>query len=585
MTIGRLLVFEGTAFDWVVGGLALALFGVLVVLARQRPDKRRLGLRIGLSATAVIALTLIGWQPQRLGASQGSAAILITPGASSGLAARLADSLGAPLYALPEARHIRPPGRTVDVVPDAGFIVRRHPEATTLHIIGEGVPGYALAGGRPVAVQAYTAPPQPGVQFVDVPPLASVGEATQVQGQVFFEPSEWPVVVYLDDPGGRVDSVEVTGPGTSPFSLETTPRQAGHHPYRLAIVKALGDTLALETFEMRVQDPVPLRVLVLQGAPRFETRHLKNWLAAEGGHMAIRSTISRDRYRAEFVNQPERDLSRLTSGVLRAFDVVMLDERAAKGLSVPERRVLERAMVEEGLGLLLAADLIAAEQGASLPRFVRGFDGQPLGASEGRRVRLTWDDVTLQSPIPAEAYAIQRAWGVDPLMYDEAGNTIAAIRQHGVGRIGLSLATETYRWVLEGNSGMHAAYWSQLLSTLARAPVEADQWSAGGGKPIFRAEPVLIELRTRAASPIGLVYSTGASPDTIYLAQDLVEPTRWRSTFWPREVGWHRVQAAKPGASAVLVLRPSGGYVAGFAGCREHQSDETVCGCIGGAAD
>ncbi len=105
-------------------------------------------------------------------------------------------------------------------------------------------------------------------------------------------------------------------PGATPFSLEAVPRQAGRYLYRLVLVEASGDTLAVEPFGVSVEAPVPLRVLVLQGAPRFETRYLKNWLAEEGGRMVIRSTISRDRYRTEFLNLPERDLSRLTPAVL-----------------------------------------------------------------------------------------------------------------------------------------------------------------------------------------------------------------------------------------------------------------------------
>ena len=38
--------------------------------------------------------------------------------------------------------------------------------------------------------------------------------------------------------------------------------------------------------------------------------------------------------------------------------------------------------------------------------------------------------------------------------------------------------------------------------------------------------------------------STGAVPDTVYLAHDPIEQARWHGTFWPRAIGWHRIATA-----------------------------------------
>jgi hypothetical protein len=57
-----------------------------------------------------------------------------------------------------------------------------------------------------------------------------------------------------------------------------------------------------------------------------------------------------------------------------------------------------------------------------------------------------------------------------------------------------------------------------------------------------------VELRysTGAETPArGEVTSqAGGDRATLPLAQDPDEPTTWRSTFWPRHAGWHRVSAA-----------------------------------------
>ena len=429
MNVGRLLLAEGSSFDWIVAGLAIGGMAVLVILALRRPNRQRLALRITLSGMAVASLVLMGWQPRWQTPPQPVEAILLTPGARPSRVARLADSLNAVrLYTLSEGSPAPVAGFDVESVPDAGFLARHHPEVVALHVVGEGLPGYALEALRGVQVHAHPAPLRPGISFVDVPRTLIVGQAMRVPGQVVIDEGQSRPVSYtlfLDGPGGPVDSLDVATPGTTPFSLEAIPRQAGRFLYRLALVEASGDTLATESFGVSVEAPVPLRVLVLQGAPRFETRHLKNWLAAEGGRLAIRSTISRDRYRTEFLNRSERDLSQITPAILRAFDVVILDGR-----------------------------------------------------------------------------------------------------------------------VLEGNAGMHAAYWSRLLSALARPSRGADQWAVGAQGPVFRDEPVALTLHTPNARPRGWVFSTEAAPDTVYLAQDPIEQTRWHGTFWPRAAGWHRIVTA-----------------------------------------
>ncbi len=109
---------------------------------------------------------------------------------------------------------------------------------------------------------------------------------------------------------------------------------------------------------------------------------------------------------------------------------------------------------------------------------------------------------------------------------------------------------------------MHAAYWSRLLSALARPSRGADQWAVGTRGPVLRDEPVTLSLHTLDARPRGLVFSTSATPDTVYLAQDPVERTRWHGTFWPPAgIGSPRQEPILParGPSGSTCTRPRSG--------------------------
>ncbi|MFQ5570606.1 MAG: hypothetical protein ACE5G0_13065 [Rhodothermales bacterium] len=544
MSLGKLLVVEGTPFDWVVGGLILALFCWLIVLSLRRPQRKRLVFRCIMSGVACVALLLMAWQPRSQSIHGSVDAMLVTPGAVPSRVARLADSLGIGkrIFAVPQVEVLA--GLDARVVPDVSYLVREHPEISTLHVVGNGLAAYDLDALKSITVKAYVPPLETGIQFIDMPRVLKHGQPLRLQGQVYTELTD-EATLYLKGPGGLVDSVRLASTGLMSFSVEDVPKETGLHLYHLVLRAPSGDTLQWEPVGVSVEKAAIQRILVLQGTPRFDTRHLKDWISGEGGSLAIRTTISRDRYHTEFLNQASVDLRSLTPSVLALFDVLMLDARSFSQLSIRERRAVQRAVEEEGLGVLLHPDVLTRIDGGSVtrdPTGIRGgFDTRSLDAGEERRVLLSWEHTTLASSIPAAPYTLEAAWGIEPLMTDEEGRWVAAMRRQGVGWIGVSLASETYRWVLEGNGSMHAAYWSHLLSRLSRPSSASGRWGIDEHGPVIHHRPVSLSLLTREPSPYGIIETPSAVVDTIYLAQDQLESTRWRGTYWPREAGWHRV--------------------------------------------
>jgi hypothetical protein len=103
---------------------------------------------------------------------------------------------------------------------------------------------------------------------------------------------------------------------------------------------------------------------------------------------------------------------------------------------------------------------------------------------------------------------------------------------------------DTYRWILEGNSFHHAAYWSHLLSELAQKAGHRDHWSLSSRKPALVDQPVQLALTTMTARPVGTIAAEADYPDSLFLQQDSNEPQRWFGIFWPRQAGWHQVSRA-----------------------------------------
>jgi hypothetical protein len=292
--------------------------------------------------------------------------------------------------------------------------------------------------------------------------------------------------------------------------------------------------------------------LLLESKVSFETKYLKNFLSKRGGALAIRSAISRQRHRFEYFNHPPIDLNKMTTKLLRRFDVVIVDGQTLNELSEMEQKALRAAVEQEGLKMLIFPDDAILKNEWQNHNFFPRFRFERFAELDERLIKPSWPNLPEEvTAIPAAPLVLQDDFGMMPLIKDEMERTLAAAYQHGHGVVGLSLLRRTYRWILEGNAPFHAAYWSYVLSTLARHNQRKGRWILPTTKPAIVDRPLELAVATNAATPVGLINTErsmnvasrrqSGKPDSIYLRQDLNEPRRWFGTFWPRQAGWHRV--------------------------------------------
>ncbi|MGH7456644.1 MAG: hypothetical protein ACRENG_35170, partial [bacterium] len=289
-----------------------------------------------------------------------------------------------------------------------------------------------------------------------------------------------------------------------------------------------------------------LKILVLENQVSFETKFLKNFLSKHRGVLAIRSKISRERYRFEYFNHPKSDLTKITAKLLRGFEAAIIDGRTLHDLSEAERQTLRATVEQKGLGVLIIPDdsiLEDNQRAFSNREFFLDFHFERFTELDERLVKPNWPGLAAgaTTAIPAEPFVIKTTLGMKPLIKDEIERTLAATYQRGRGQVGLSLVRDTYRWILEGNAPYHAAYWSYLLSALAQNAGQRDRWSLSSMKPALVDQPVQLALITTAARPVGIVVTETNPSDSLFLQQDSIEPQRWFGTFWPRQPGWHHV--------------------------------------------
>jgi len=547
--------------------LGVALAVVLVAAELRRSGPRRGG-RVAASIGAAAALTWIGLRPSRPSASPLSDALLVTAGATPDAIQHLVDSLRpAQVFLLPSAKGA-PAGSTQ--IPDAGFLARRHPELGSVQVAGWGLTSTELEALDGPDLRFAPSPLPPGIGQVSSPLRVGLGEDLVIRGQVIPGPRStgW---VYLEDPGGFVDSARIEGRLRSGeegrFVFRTRPREAGRWRYRLrsgpAAIPEAAESLAVE-----VAAPEALQVLVLEGAPTFETRYLKAWLSPGGAGLAIRSAVSRDRARFEFVNRTTASsaLSALSASLLSGLDVVVTDARSLAALSSAERAFLLGAVRNQGLGLLLVPD--PAKDGAGFLAEARalGFRTEGTGDEE-RTVRLSWPgrSAPSQVPVPSLPGELGPRFAVSDVVRDPVGRVLAQVALYGAGRIGVTLVSEPSRWVLSGDRRSFAEYWSALLGAVARPPQSSGRLDVESGLPPRVDEPVRVRWSGPALARLPLVDPSGAA-DSIPLTRDRGDSMQWAGVLWPRRSGWHRVGPAN--ASRWIHVEPSESWTGADAAAR-----------------
>ncbi len=463
---------------------------------------------------AVASLLLLGLRPTRRAAVTPSDVVLATPGADPATARRLADSAGAAVVRIPED------------VADGAALARGRAELRTVIVTGWGLErddAAALAGvtvlPRPAALPA-------GVVYVSFPTTLTLGSRLVIEGATHGIPAG--ALLRLSGPGGSADSARLGEDGR--FRLSDVPRAAGRQVYR---VEGIGSA---ESLGVWVAPPASPRALLLQAAPGFEHRVLRDWLAERGGAVAVRTAVSRDRWRTEFVNRAPLPLVPLREPELAEFDVVITDRRALDGLAPLERRALERAVTERGVGLIVSGDSLPGFASAAVPE---------LGE---RRVR---PDLPGHEPprtaIPAEPAVLRERYAVATLIRDGSGAAIAQVTPRGAGWVALSLASATSPLWRSGERDAYAAFWSRVLTAVARAPVA---WRV-------RDEPHLVHHALRVTGPgagnVVLVKTPDGTLDSVFVAVDPLEPRQAHGTYWPRAAGWHTLAPDQADSMSLFV--------------------------------
>ncbi|MCX2740693.1 hypothetical protein [Pontibacter anaerobius] len=511
--------------------LAIPIVLLLLWLAWRRPNRQRLAWRLLASVVAGVSLVLLVFPPVTQQAISPGTAILLTEGFE-------ADSLEAVLQKLEAEPQVYAyqTASEAKAISSMAELRQLQPGLETVHVLGYGLQHEELEQLKQLQLKPHLTPAQAGVRSVSWPQSIKLGEAVEVAGKYTSEKES--IKLYLHVAGKARDSVELAADSTHTFRLRYTPNVQGRHTYTLL---AGNDTLG--QVPVQVTPHQQLGILLLSSAPSFEFKFLKNHLAGQQHRVAFRASVSKDISQSEWLNMPKTDLSRITPKLLQQFDVVITEPQALQSMSAGQRAALQRAVTEDGLGVLTIATEPANSRSAS---FFTDFQGKRLSQQDTRSTRAEWPGREANTA-SAAPYTLANTTAVTGLIAEQGNSLLAGAKKAGWGKVALSYLPQTFPWVLEGKDKVYASYWAALLSAIAKEQVKEKFWQLEKPQAPHPNQPAVLSFTdyTLATAPTATVTNLADSTSiNLPLAQQVYQPEKYSATFWPRSSGWHKVETA-----------------------------------------
>ncbi|MFD1258151.1 hypothetical protein ACFQ3S_15190 [Mucilaginibacter terrae] len=508
----------------------LSVIIICVVLALMfswqeyaRPDRRRLpwrllGIWLALAALACIALP-IAYTGQVPLANQ-SDAVLLTEGFNK-------DSIPNNAQVFTTDKIIQKSYAKAKLIGSAAELVNRKPALKQVKILGYGLSDNELQQLSNLSV-SYNAPVTPaGIQSISWPGKLKTGDALTIQATYKNDEAK-SIRLLLKGLNTPLDSVILPANKTTTFQLGTLPKPTGRVVYQLLALSG-NDTLSVENIPVQIEATKPVKVLMLNTSPDFETRFLKNWLGENSYAVAARAVISKDKISEEYVNIGKMNLQRLSAGVLNKFDVLVGDLSALKSLSPAEGATLRLQVTQKGLGVIVRAD--SSDKAASWLQ--RDFPVNTVAAKEQLSVPLILQNQKNRTAkLNIDPSYISYRNNTQSLVTDAQNHEFAGTALAGAGKLVFTTLNHTYTWLLSGNKQDYASLWSLLISRSARKLLPTQSWQVASALPTVN-QPVKLVLKS-SNSPANIkVNGQKQTP-----VQSPEVPYEWKSTFYPQKQGW-----------------------------------------------
>lgn len=420
-----------------------------------------------------------------------------------------------------------------------------------LHVFGDGLSSsqwqnlQLLMGDTftNISVTFSASPPRIGLINMQWPRELAVGQFVEIKGQLQGTGDPATDKIYelslLDPVGEIVETIRLKT--AERFALSFPAKSTGQWVYRLQLSQANElKVLADQPIGFSVAKPAPIRILIKQSAPSFETRQLKNWAAAFGNQISVLTQISQNKDIRQNINLSPIELEQITSPFMEQsldnFDWLVIDGRALLALQEQQINALQAA-VKKGLGVYIITDneLVNAWPVPSLD-WLWGIDIQPLKVANYSSIPI-WPHSQIEQAIPlvkAKVISTNDSF----LVNNNDAQILVSQSKIGLGQMAVSLINSTYGWQTAGLTEQYSHYWQSVIYASAR-PKQTPYWLNTKHDSLTLVNQR--EQRCLLGATDSGVTTHNQNLQSLILTQDLLQKEQRCLTIWPIKQGWHKL--------------------------------------------
>lgn len=266
--------------------------------------------------------------------------------------------------------------------------------------------------------------------------------------------------IFITTPDSRQHAATITD---SSFQIRSKAPVAGAYLIPVSTVLLSSDTIT-DLLPIDVQHEPSWQMLVLSSYPSFEINYLKNYWTSLGNGFALRTKISKEKYRTSFVNSTKAKLDILTRKTLSTYDFIITDVASWQQLSAQEQGNIKRSVRDQGLALLIRPSTpYRAPSNLQLPRWT---------ASQEIIWKTNADDIMLSQ------FDLSATWRSTTMQR----HVLARYRASGLGHLAVLAIDDTYKLILANKEDDYQNLWSSIFSNLYRdfspkARLLKNQWT------------------------------------------------------------------------------------------------------------
>jgi hypothetical protein len=375
-------------------------------------------------------------------------------------------------------------------------------------IAGNGLPSWAL---ELLPAKNYSFIPSPvpkGITAIEIDEHIYAHRWNEIRGTY----NGGSALLKLRGPGGLEDSVEVSN---GSFSLSFFAKAPGRFNYQLITGNEEED------LPLVIEPERTFNIIFVSDYPTFEMRYLKNFLASKGHRLSIRNQVSRGLYKFEFANRPAENFQSLTTQLLKATDLVIIDERSWHTLGAVEQKNLQSA-VNDGLGVIVMPEAKPEKNRSSLVQFTATEEKDTARVALGRAGSFR---------LPALALEAKQS---EPLLTSTEHRVLSGFRHSGAGKVGFQFLLETYQLGLQGKTDVYSSLWISLLEKCARTSRSDLKFRITSPFPLYENEPINFDIISSGKEPQLTIDNIGFP-----LTEDVFIDDLWHGTTWLDGNRWH----------------------------------------------